>query len=60
MLHRDIVPEHECDGELIELPTTPPHVQHARCSSCGTEFAYQPDSDWVTIVLPGMRRVIEE
>jgi len=25
MLHRDIVPEHECDGELIELPpTTPP------------------------------------
>jgi hypothetical protein len=23
MLHRDIVPEHECDGQLIELPTTP-------------------------------------
>ena len=21
-----------------------------------TEFTYQPDSDWVTIVLPGMKR----
>jgi len=59
MLHSDIVPEHECKGEPIELPQTPPHVQRAWCSSCGTEFAYQPDSDWVTIVLLGMRSVIE-
>ena len=55
MLHSDIVPEHECDGELIELPATSEHVRHAWCSSCGTEFTYPPDSDWVTIVLPGMR-----
>jgi hypothetical protein len=26
---------------------------------CGAEFSYQPDSDWVFIVLPGMRSVIE-
>jgi hypothetical protein len=29
MLHSDSVPEHECDGELIELPPTPKHVQRA-------------------------------
>jgi len=27
--------------------------------SCWTEFTYQPDSDWVTIVLPGMLKGIE-
>jgi hypothetical protein len=60
MLHSDIVPEHECDGELIELTPTPAYVQHAICSWCGTEFTYQPDSTWVTVVLPGMRSRIEE
>jgi hypothetical protein len=59
MRHSDIVPEHECDGELIELPPTPTHIQRAWCSVCGAEFSYQPDSDWVFIVLPGMRSVIE-
>jgi hypothetical protein len=51
MLHSDILPEHECDGELIELPPTPKHVHHAGCSSCGAEFKYLPDSDWVFIAL---------
>jgi hypothetical protein len=55
MLHSDIIPEHLCDGELIQRDQTPAYVQFARCSSCGSEFTYQPDSDWVSIVLPGMR-----
>jgi hypothetical protein len=29
------------------------------CSRCRTEFTYQPDSSWVTIVLPGMKSRIE-
>jgi hypothetical protein len=56
MLHSDIVPEHLCDGKLIERNQTPAYVHFAWCSSCGSEFSYAPDSDWVTIVLPGMRR----
>ena len=39
-------------NELADILTGDP--------SCGAEFTYQPDSDWVTIVLPGMRSVIEE
>jgi hypothetical protein len=35
MLHSDIVREHECDGELIELTPTPARVHVAWCSSCG-------------------------
>jgi hypothetical protein len=58
MLNSDIVPEHECDSELIELPTTPKHVRRAGCS-LGGGVSYLPDSDWVTIVPPGMRGVIE-
>jgi hypothetical protein len=55
MLHSEILPEHECDGELIELPPCPNHIQTAWCSSCGAEFRYLPDSDSVFIVLWGMR-----
>ena len=52
MLHSDLAPEHECDGELIELtPTTAP-VQRVQCPACGTEFEYQPDREWVRFVLP--------
>jgi hypothetical protein len=58
MLHSDIVPEHECDGELIELPPTTSPLQRSRCSWCGTEFEYQADCEWVRFVLPGMREMI--
>lgn len=55
MLHSDIFPEHDCSGELIELPEDEPtHVHFAQCR-CGTEFTFAPDSDWVTVVYPGMR-----
>jgi predicted RNA-binding Zn-ribbon protein involved in translation (DUF1610 family) len=56
MLHSDIVPEHLCDGELIERDQAPSYVHFALCSSCGAEFSYASDSEWVSIVLPGMRR----
>jgi hypothetical protein len=56
MLHSEIVPEHSCHGELVELNQAPTYLHLARCSSCGTEFTFEPDSDWVTIVLPGMKR----
>ncbi|MGH2481485.1 MAG: hypothetical protein ACRDHW_17670 [Ktedonobacteraceae bacterium] len=54
MLHRDIVSEHECDGELIEQSETK-FLRTVACSVCGTEFTYTPDCDWVTTVLPGMK-----
>jgi hypothetical protein len=55
MLHSDIIPEHCCDGKLIQRDQTPAFIQIVWCSSCGTEFTYVRDSDWVTVVLPGMR-----
>jgi hypothetical protein len=55
VLHSDIIPEHLCDGELIQRDQTPAHVHFAWCSPCGTKFTYEPDSNWVTVVLPGMR-----
>ena len=55
MLHSDILPEHDCGGELIELPEDEPNVHFAQCARCGTEFTFVPDSDWVTVVYPGMR-----
>jgi hypothetical protein len=56
VLHSEILPEHGCGGELIELPEDEPtYVHFAQCARCGTEFTFVPDSDWVTIVYPGMR-----
>ena len=54
MLHSDILPEHNCGGALIELPRTRQRM-FAQCARCGTEFTFLPDSDWVTVVYPGMR-----
>jgi hypothetical protein len=55
MRHSDIIPEHGCNGELIQQNEEPVYVYIAWCSGCGTEFRYEPDSDWITFVLPGMR-----
>jgi hypothetical protein len=49
MLHSDILPEHSCDGELIQWDRSHAYLKQARCSTCGTEFTYVPDSDWVTV-----------
>jgi hypothetical protein len=56
MLHSDIVPEHPCNGELIQPDQAPSYVHFALCASYGTEFTHAPDSDWVSIALPGMKR----
>jgi hypothetical protein len=37
MLHSDIVPEHNCNGDLMELGETE-WLRKVRCSLCGTEF----------------------
>lgn len=42
MLHSDILPEHDCGGELIELPEDEPNVHFAQCARCGTEFTWCP------------------
>jgi len=55
MLHRDIVPEHSCDGHLISLEKDLTYIRFVICSLRRTEFAIVPDSDWVTVVQPGMR-----
>jgi hypothetical protein len=55
MLHSDIIPEHCCDGELIQ-PLAYVHI--AWCSAFGTKFTYGLDSDWVTDVLAGNANVI--
>ena len=45
MLHSEIPPEHDCGGELIELPEDEPtYVHFAQCARCGTEFTFVPDS----------------
>ena len=57
MLHSDIVPEHECNGELIDVSESK-YVTKTWCLSCGTEFTYLPYSNWVTIVTQGMKSEI--
>jgi hypothetical protein len=60
MRHTDIERAYPCDGELIELTnqcSETPTV--SLCLSCGREFRYEPDSDWVTIVLPGAQRSLD-
>jgi predicted nucleic-acid-binding Zn-ribbon protein len=47
MLHRDIIPEQDCDGELIDVSDSK-YLTTKWCSKCGTEFSYKPDSTWVT------------
>jgi hypothetical protein len=43
------------DRELIQRDQILAYVHFAWCSCCGTEFTCEPDSGWVTVVLPGMR-----
>ena len=57
MLHSDIIPDHECSGQLIDVSESR-YVTKSWCSKCGTEFSYEPDSIWVTIVYPGMKSEI--
>ncbi len=54
--HSNIVPDYPCSGKVIQLDKlSTEYAQVALCSSCGTEFLYEPDSDWVTVISLGMR-----
>jgi hypothetical protein len=58
MLHNELIAEYPCMGELIRLDEkSTPILRVLRCVSCGAEFTYVPDSNWVTIALPGARIV---
>jgi len=56
MLHNELISEYPCVGELILVnEKSTPILRVIQCASCRTEITYVPDSDWVTIVLPGAR-----
>lgn len=56
MPHSDIISEQLCQGELTEMEQSSTDLQFMKWSSCGTEFAFEPDSDWVTVIYLRMRR----
>jgi hypothetical protein len=57
--HNTILPEYPCSGVVIELKEFPTErLQVALCSSCGTEFQFVLDSEWVKVILPGMRNPV--
>jgi hypothetical protein len=41
--YSEILPEHDCGGELIELPEDDPtYVHFAQCARCETELTFVP------------------
>jgi len=55
MLHSEILPEHDCGGELIELPRMSRRMfPSPSVLVVGRNLPSVPDSDWVTVVYPGM------
>jgi len=57
--HDTVVPEQPCSGEVIEHEEfSPGQVRVAICSACGTEFQYVPDSGWLKMISPGMRKAV--
>jgi hypothetical protein len=60
-LHRDLLPEFGCDGELIEVPERSTQlVTVKRCEKCETELIWvADDKHWVTVVYPGMKEPID-
>jgi hypothetical protein len=45
--------------EMIETPECTDAFTVLWCLGCCTEFRYTPNSDWVTIIYPGMRRFLD-
>jgi len=54
MLHSDLIPEHECPGELMNVSDSQ-YPTELWCTVCGTDIGFEPDSDWITFVTPGMK-----
>jgi hypothetical protein len=61
MLHSHLFPEHDCNGELIELPDRcTEKLTVTRCDVCWTELSWRVDEpSWVTVVYPGMKRSMD-
>jgi hypothetical protein len=56
VLHSDLFPEFSCDSKLISVEAmSTGRVRLFWCSGCGTEFTFNPDSEWVMVVYPGMK-----
>jgi len=57
MRHTDIERDYPCDGEPIELTGQySSTLTVSLCLSCDRGFRYEPDSEWVTVILPGAQR----
>jgi len=60
MRHTDIERDFPCDGELIELTSQcSKALTVSLCLGCAREFRYEPDSDWVAVILPGAQRSLD-
>jgi hypothetical protein len=56
MRHNELDREFPCNGDLIETQQSSQMLTIAVCLECGTEYRYVPDSTWVEVIYPGMRR----
>jgi hypothetical protein len=60
VLHSDLIPQFPCDSELISVEAlSTERFRLLWCSGCGTEFTFNPDSEWETVVYPGMKSGLE-
>jgi hypothetical protein len=60
MTRNDIERDYPCDGDLLELTERCTATLTVKlCLGCGRGFRYVPDSDWVTVVLPGTNRPLD-
>ena len=55
MRHNELDREFPCDGALIATQQSTETLTVMWCLVCSTEYRYEPDSDWVTVIYPGMR-----
>ena len=59
MRHNELDRELPCAGELIETAQSTQMLTITVCLGCGTEYRYVPDSTWVEVIYPGMRRSLD-
>jgi hypothetical protein len=59
MRHNELDREFPCDGELIETQQSTETLTVVWCLPCCTEYRYALDSDWVSVIYPGMRQTLD-
>jgi len=59
MRHNELDRELPCTGELIPTPQSTDALNVLMCLKCFTEIQYVPNSKWVTIIYPGMRKSMD-